>query len=212
MGLSVLIRKTLTQFIKWKICKMAWNKQKQLLESFISPSLIGRIEYRATSYRYAHDKSGRCYLSVDKKDIFNMSDNNKLIKWYHTAQDIKKDESFQIPITSEELEQVRKSNIPEEAVLRVARNRKMSLYADKIMKVQIDLSKSNFEKEANQFLTSSIEACIDSDNILLNVFALIDRRVGKKRLRSLKDEIGLKHPCVQYFYKIRCEVEHIELS
>lgn len=46
---------------------MSWSKLKQQLESFLSPALVGRVEYRATSYRYSPDKSGNCYITVDKK-------------------------------------------------------------------------------------------------------------------------------------------------
>ncbi|CAM3561058.1 hypothetical protein PAGL106935_12635 [Paenibacillus glucanolyticus] len=31
---------------------MFWSKLKQQLESFLSSALHGRVEYRATSYRY----------------------------------------------------------------------------------------------------------------------------------------------------------------
>ena len=53
---------------------MAWSKLKQHLESFLSPALYGRVEYRATSYRYLPDKAGLCYIAVDKKNVLNMSD------------------------------------------------------------------------------------------------------------------------------------------
>ena len=45
---------------------MSWSKLKRL-ESFLSPALVGRVEYRATSYRYAMNKSGDCYIAVDKR-------------------------------------------------------------------------------------------------------------------------------------------------
>ncbi|MDF2822506.1 MAG: hypothetical protein K0R15_2954, partial [Clostridiales bacterium] len=31
---------------------MIWSKMKQQLESFLCPALVGRVEYRASSYRY----------------------------------------------------------------------------------------------------------------------------------------------------------------
>ncbi|MDH6674110.1 hypothetical protein M2277_004801 [Paenibacillus sp. LBL] len=61
---------------------MSWSKLKQQLESFLSPALLGRVEYRATSYRYLPAKSGICYLAVDKKNILNMSDTTGSIRWY----------------------------------------------------------------------------------------------------------------------------------
>lgn len=38
---------------------MVWSKMKQQLESFLCLELVGRVEYRATSYRYLPDKTGQ---------------------------------------------------------------------------------------------------------------------------------------------------------
>lgn len=46
---------------------MAWSKLKQHLESFLCPALYGRVEYRATGYRY-----------VGKKRLLNMAEKMKL--------------------------------------------------------------------------------------------------------------------------------------
>ncbi|HYE09093.1 MAG TPA: hypothetical protein VEF53_02825, partial [Patescibacteria group bacterium] len=55
----------------------------------------------------------------------------------------------------------------------------------------------------NKFLSISIEESIESKDILLNIFALVDRRIGKKRLLSMTEKMKLKHPIVQYFYELR---------
>lgn len=185
---------------------MAWSKMKQSLESFLCPALYGRVEYSATSYRYLSDKAGQCYIKVDKKNIFNMSDISTLIRWYQTEQEIKNDSNIQIPINSEEIETVRKDTngtVPEDRLKVIARNRKISEYAKEMLSAQSALSKSNFNVVANRFLTISIEESIESNDILLNIFALVDRRVGKKRLLNMAEKMKLKHPIVQYFYELR---------
>ncbi|MEQ7052979.1 hypothetical protein ABN764_20250 [Paenibacillaceae sp. P-4] len=184
---------------------MSWSKLKQQLESFLCPALHGRVEYRATSYRYLPDKAGICYISVDKKNVFNMSDKTSLIKWYQTEQEIKNDSDIQIPISNEEIEAVRKDTkgAPEDRLIVIARSRKMSGYAKELLSAQSSLSKSNFNVVANHFLTISIEESIESDDILLNILALVDRRVGKKRILNMTEKMKLKHPIVQYFYELR---------
>jgi len=185
---------------------MAWSKMKQSLESFLSPSLYGRVEYSATSYRYLPDKAGRSYIKVDKKYVFNMNDTTTSIRWYVTEQEIKNDPELQIPISSEEIEKIRKDSkgtIPEDRLIVIARSRKISEYAKEILSAQSALSKSDFEVEANIFLTNSIEESLESKDILLNIFALVDRRVGKKRLLNMAEKMKLKHPIVQYFYELR---------
>ncbi|MEK8130829.1 hypothetical protein WMW72_23260 [Paenibacillus filicis] len=185
---------------------MAWSKLKQNLESFLCPALHGRVEYSSTSYRYLSDKAGLCYITVDKKNILNMSDTSNLIRWYQTEQEIKNDSNIQIPINHEEIEAVRKDTkgiVPEDRLQVMARSRKISEYAKVLLSAQSSLSKSNFIDVANKFLSTSIEESIESHDILLNILALVDRRVGKKRILNMAEKMKLKHPIVQYFYELR---------
>lgn len=185
---------------------MNWSKMKQQLENFLSPVLVGRVEYCATSYRYLSDKAGQCYITVDKKKVFNMSDVTTRIRWYQTEQEIKNDSKVQIPISEEDLETVRKDTggkVPEERLAVIVRSHKISAYAKEMLLAQADLSKSDFYSAANEFLSGSIEESLESKDILLNVFALVDRRVGKKRILGLEVKMKLKHPIVQYFYELR---------
>ena len=179
---------------------MIWSKMKQQLESFISPALLGRVEYRASSYRYRSDKAGQCYITVDKKDVFKMSDATTNIKWYKTEQEIKNDPDIKIPVNQEDIEAVRKglnANVPEQRLAVIARDRKLADYAKEILVAQASLIKSDFNASANIFLSLSIEECLGSNDILLNVFALVDRRLGKKRILSLEDKIF-------FFHKAQC--------
>lgn len=185
---------------------MSWSKLKQQLESFLSPALQGRVEYRATSYRYLPDKSGICYIAVDKKNVLNMSDKTSSIRWYQTEQEIKSDSDIEIPISNEEIEAVRKDTkgtVPEDRLIVIARSRKISLLAKELLSAQASLSKSNFIVVATKFLSTSIEENLESNDILLNILAIVDRRVGKKRLLNMSEKMKLKHPVVQYFYELR---------
>ncbi|GIO87050.1 hypothetical protein J25TS5_39820 [Paenibacillus faecis] len=185
---------------------MSWSKLKQQLESFLSPALQGRVEYRAPGYRYVPDKSGICYISVDKKNILNMSDKTNPIRWYQTELEIKNDPDIQIPITSDDMEAVRKDTkgpVPEDRLAVIARSRKSSEHAKALLSAQASLSKSNFIVVANKFLTTPLEESLESNEILLNVLALVDRRVGKKRILNMSEGMKLKHPIVQYFYELR---------
>ncbi len=185
---------------------MAWSKLKQQLESFLCPALIGRVEYRATSYRYLPDKTGLCYIAVDNKNVLNMNDITTLIRWYQTELEIKNDPNIQIPINNEEIEEVRKDTkgiVPEDRLKVIARSRKVSEYAKELLSAQSALSKSNFIVLANKFLSISIEESIESNDILLNILGLVDRRVGKKRILNMTEKMKLKHPVVQYFYELR---------
>lgn len=185
---------------------MSWSKLKQQLESFLCPALDGRVEYRATGYRYLPDKAGLCYISVDKRDVLRMNDRTSSIKWYQTELEIKNDPDIRIPISVEEMEEVRKNTkgtVPEDRLKVIARNRKISEFAKELLTAQASLSKSNFIVVATTFLSISIEESIESNDILLNILALVDRRVGKKRILNMAEKMKLKHPIVQYFYELR---------
>lgn len=185
---------------------MSWSKLKQQLESFLSPALVGRVEYRATGYRYLPDKAGLCYISVDKKNVLNMRDSSTLIKWYQTELEVKNDPELRIPISREEIEAIRsdsKGTIPEDRLQVIARNRKITELSKELLSAQTALSKSNFVVVATKFLSTSIDVSLESDDILLNILALVDRRVGKKRIVNMAEKMKLKHPVVQYFYELR---------
>lgn len=185
---------------------MSWSKLKQQLESFLSPALIGRVEYRATSYRYLPDKAGSCYITVDKKNVLNMSDGTTSIRWYDTELAIKNDPELQIPLNYEEIEAIRRDTkglVPEERLQVIAQSRKRSELAKDLMAAQSTLSKSNFTVEATKYLARSIEDSMESKDILPNILALVDRRMGKKRILSMREKMKSKHPSVQYFYELR---------
>ncbi|MGR6541936.1 SF0329 family protein [Paenibacillus tundrae] len=185
---------------------MSWSKLKQQLESFLCPALVGRVEYGSSSYRYSPDKAGLSYLVVDKKNILNMMDKTTPIRWYQSDQEIKNDPQIEIPVSDEDIEEVRKAtkgNVPEDRLPVMARSKKSTAVAKEILSAQTALSKSNFNVVANTFLTTSIEVSLESDDILLNILALVDRRVGKKRILNMSEKVKSKHSAVQYFYELR---------
>lgn len=185
---------------------MSWSKLKQQLEGFLSPALNGRVEYRAPGYRYLPDKSGICYILVDKKNVLQMSDKTNSIRWYQTELEIKNDPDIQIPVSNDEIEAVRqgtKGPVPEDRLIVMARSRKSTEHAKELLSAQASLSKSNFIVVANKFLTTPIEESLESNDILMNVLALVDKRVVKKRIINMSQKIKLKHPIVQYFYELR---------
>jgi hypothetical protein len=185
---------------------MSWSKVKQNLESFLSPALVGRVEYRATGYRYLPDKAGICYIAVDKKNVLDMGDKTNTIRWYQSELEIKQDSTIRVPVDNEELAAIReetKGLVPEDRLLVMARGRKLTGLAKDLMAAQAALGKSNFAVTANQFLSMPIEESLESNDMVLNILALIDKRVGKKRLLNMRDKMQLKHPAVQFFYELR---------
>lgn len=185
---------------------MSWSKLKIQLESFLNPSVIDRVSYNKAGYRYGSDKKKQVYLLVDKKEIFNSKEKSFDIIWYENEQAVKEDDSLYVKITEKDLLLTRKkmgNKIPEERLKIVAKKNKTDDITKAIFKAQTELYKTDFQSAASKFLSLPIEACLESNDILLNIFALMDRRVGKKRIQSLSDVMLNKHPVVRYFYKLR---------
>ena len=57
------------------------------------------------------------------------------------------------------------------------------------------------------FDNQSIEESINSDNPLVRVLALLDRRLGKRRLLTMKEKMEQELPWVRAFYTIRMQAE-----
>ena len=69
------------------------------------------------------------------------------------------------------------------------------------------LSDWDFLQAATDFLQLSITEALESDNCLIRIFAILDRRVGKRTIMRIKDSgIYKSYPeWVQQFYKLRFE-------
>jgi len=185
---------------------MNWNKLKKQLESFLSPKVIERVAYSPSGYRYTSDKKAQCYILVDKREALNMRESTLNIKWYQNEQEARTDTDVIYSITPESIEQIRQQNsgqIPDERLVVMAQKQQQNRYAKQVMDAQSQLHKSEFTKVALAYLSSSVDECLESDDILLNIFALLDRRVGKKRIVSIGEAYKFKHPVVRYFYALR---------
>ena len=56
-------------------------------------------------------------------------------------------------------------------------------------------------------LAQDIQTSLASDNPIVRMFAVLDRRVGKRTLEKLKDEIDRQPEWLQYFYRLRLGAE-----
>lgn len=66
-----------------------------------------------------------------------------------------------------------------------------------------------FYRAFDEFDNQSIEESLLSEDILVRIFALLDRRVGKRRLLAMKDHIENECETIQLFFSIRAKAEHI---
>lgn len=61
----------------------------------------------------------------------------------------------------------------------------------------------------SQYLESPISESLVSENPIIRMLAIIDRRVGKRTLEKLKSEIDNQPEWLKFFYKLRLDAEGI---
>lgn len=184
---------------------MNYNKLKQRLESFLSPKLSQRVRYGANAYRFQPEKSNYCYLLVDNLEILNSKAGIESIQWFKTEQEVLTSAGLEVLVGSAEVEAVRRAlgdKVPPERLLGIAKDRKERQVAKAIFKAQSDLFKTDFQAQAQFYMTEPLESSLYSEEILLNIWALTDRRLGSKRIQALAPLMREKHPVVRYVYEI----------
>ena len=162
----------------------SWSDIRKTLEQDrLAPSLRGRVQYFITRYREAHDDHGRISVRVDGKEAFKSS----VFDVFKIDPEIERrmDEQF-----SELTGRDRWNKENELLITEGAASEGMFYYAFR------------------EYDTQSIEQSLESKNALVRVLAILDRRVGKRRLASIKERGFDGEPeWVQFFYRLRLEAE-----
>ena len=69
-----------------------------------------------------------------------------------------------------------------------------------------------FYNAFNEFDNQSIERSLYSENLLIRIFAILDRRVGKRTLSKLRENIQNEPQVFQQFFSIRMDAEEMKLT
>jgi len=162
---------------------MRWSKLKKLIEERFSETFNGRISINSTAY--GNCSCGHAWLTLDKEIIANFCTrafwnrcpkhfNAKTKSWEHDG-----------PIPFELL-----------APQKNWYNSQSVEYGE--------LSRQDAYKACWAFIHElSIEEALESNNALIQTLAVIDSRVGKRRLKKIDAES--LHPLSKRLYKLRLE-------
>ncbi|EFM64677.1 hypothetical protein HMPREF0634_0677 [Peptostreptococcus stomatis DSM 17678] len=161
-----------------------WSGIRKKLESeYLAKSLQGHIQYYATTYTRSHDHEGRAAIRYDGKEII------KGCYWYNwtKAGQFPKDEKYE--------RRMREEN---------------AFMDDTALKLGV-FDQRSFYAAFQEFDQQSIEKSLKSENLIVRIFAVLDRRVGKRRLLMMKDTIEQEPNTFKEFYVIRARAEGIKL-
>lgn len=71
-------------------------------------------------------------------------------------------------------------------------------------------SQVEFMEILSKYFNASIEESLNTENPLVKILVILDRRIGKRTLINMKESIENEEDIVEYFYKLRCEVEGVD--
>lgn len=159
--------------------------------SFLCESLHSRVDFHVINYRKAHDQLGRAVITVDNAEILSMCTITAEREEYFNERDIR--------IQSNDFNHYDD----------VSKNRALQEQAHEQRKREGIYAQYDFFSALDEYFNSSIEDSLMSNDILIKILYILDRRIGKRRLRKMKESISEEHKLVQYFYRLRCDAENI---
>ncbi|MDU2153694.1 MULTISPECIES: hypothetical protein [Veillonella] len=153
-----------------------WSGIRNKLETeYLALSLRGYIQYFATTYSKSPDHEGRASIRYNGKEIIKGNYWNQYVK----AHLFSKDDTYE---------------------------RRMHESFPFVDNTALELGvfdQTCFYQAFNEFDNQSIDKSLVSDNLIVRIFAVLDRRIGTRRLISMRDFMEEEPPVFQKFYAIR---------
>lgn len=167
----------------------SWAALNKQLSGFLCEECKNRISFFLTRYHKVHNSYGRAAIRLDGREIVCFS----WIEMYRKESDLHK--------------------IWEETGIWDENNLDLKKKWDADA-VYCDM---DFLEAAVSFLDMTIKEALNSDNYIVRIFAILDRRVGKRTLRKIKEENSYQNlpVWVNQFYRLRfslSEISGVELK
>lgn len=157
----------------------SWADLNRRLTDLLCDELKGRLSYFLTRYHKVHNAYGRAAICLDKKELVCFS----WVEMYHQEADLH--------------EIWKETGIWDPDNL----NLKQKWDADA---TYCDM---DFLSATTSFLQMPVREALHSDNYIIQIFAILDRRIGKRTLCKIKESgVYQNYPSwVKQFYDLRSE-------
>ncbi|MEO9971582.1 MAG: hypothetical protein ABJG15_17435 [Hyphomonadaceae bacterium] len=155
---------------------MMWSKLKQMTEERFVPELQGRVQVFQTVYRKSNDEEGEFWFSLDKKKLFSCGSMS-----FFAAE---RNETERLRSSTEDLS-------PHELQVRAR---------ETLMK-QGMMTVGDFNGLLRSSLNLSVDAMLEHDCPLIRGLALIDSRLGRRRLEQMS--VSGEHEFVSQMHSTR---------
>jgi hypothetical protein len=171
---------------------MRWSKLKSGLAELRAATVADRVAIHQARYRHSREELGRVWLTIDGKEIAS----------FETATYARRRAELE-----SELFALRRDDSGGRAPGMVAFT-EVQGDAEEILRRDGAYDDSRALADLEAYLSMPFEQALTSSTPLLRALAMTDRRLGKRRLRSLQVGPG-EHELVRTLYKLRCEGEGI---
>ena len=172
----------------------SWCSLKKQMNDLLCDALKDDVSYFYTTYHEVHNAYGRATITYKGKEIISCTWNQGYDQSRDIMEQYKKMDS--VPSAREDFEgsmrafEIAKTNASKE-----------------VWMPECKLCEHDFIVSITTYLNTDIATSLYSDNYLLRVFAYMDRRVGKRTLVKIRDEVETLPEWVKQFYNLRCEAE-----
>ena len=161
-----------------------WSGIRNKLENdYLCPTLRGHIQYFATSYWESHDQTGRAAIRLDGVEVLRSNYYAYEQNYWNRYQALRREGIGQDDRT---------------APFRLAHEGTLNDGC---------FDNGFFYEAFHEFDNQSIEKSLVSKNPLVRILALLDRRLGKRRLLALEESMEQELDWVRAFYVIRMQAE-----
>ena len=161
-----------------------WSGIRNKLEQdYLCPALRGHIQYFAASYRESHDQIGRAAIRLDGVEVLRSNYYAYEQNYWNRYQALQREGAGE-----------NDSKTP----FRLAHEGTLNDGC---------FDNGFFYEAFGIFDNQSLEKSLVSENPLVRIFALLDRRLGKRRLLALEESMERELDWVRAFYVIRMQAE-----
>ena len=176
----------------------SWSGIKKRLEQdLLCDKLKGRVKYFITRYRKAHDDEARLSILIDNKEVLH----GNVFDYYRAENKLVS------KIIREECIPKRKWTGKE--IINDIENTKVEDRVNKILLDEGIFYAWDFTNALDYYLHNGIDKSIASENPLIRLLAILDRRIGKRTLEKIKHEVNNQPEWLKQFYTLRLNAENI---
>ncbi|MDR1629434.1 MAG: hypothetical protein LBS36_04380 [Oscillospiraceae bacterium] len=159
----------------------SWSAMRRYLEEeMLAGSLRGRVQYSCTTFKNM-DGCHVFEIRIDGKTAQQFSFDMVASRVYEGVRPIDKNEFWQ-----------------------GLWNEKKKAFIDRRFFDDMD-----FAAALREYRSLPITSSMHSGNPLVRMFAVLDRRMGKRTLLALAETLNSQPEWLRYFYKLRMRAEHI---